>query len=239
MKKMFLLVLLLPVLVMAQNKNVVQANRVFPKPDKVAEFEKGLAAHAQKYHTGDWKWRVFEIQTGPDAGGYHITEGPLAWETFDGRGDLGTEHTNDWNKNIAVYTTDRGSVTFSVFRENMSTVGITDYADKIIINHMYPKPGYLGNVRDMVMKMKKAWTLGNESVAVYESAVSGEPQIVTVTRLKGGLKELATGFRKPMDERYNEANGAGSWDYYLADYAKYVERRWSELLYLRTDLSSK
>ncbi len=39
---------------------------MFPKADKVLDFEKALAAHAQKYHTGDWKWRVYEIQSGPD-----------------------------------------------------------------------------------------------------------------------------------------------------------------------------
>jgi hypothetical protein len=42
-----------------------------------------------------------------------------------------------------------------------------------------------------------------------------------------------------MPERFNAANGAGSWDTYLADYAKYVENRWSELLFYRADLSSK
>ena len=61
MRKIFLLCLLIPVIGMSQPKNVVNTNRVFPKVDKVLEFEKALATHAQKYHTGDWKWRVFEI----------------------------------------------------------------------------------------------------------------------------------------------------------------------------------
>jgi hypothetical protein len=79
----------------------------------------------------------------------------------------------------------------------------------------------------------------NENVAVYQSVISGAPQVVTVTRLKDGLKELADDYRKPMPERYNAAYGAGSWDTYLADYSKCVERRWSELLVYRADLSSK
>jgi len=69
MKKIFLLFLLIPLFGMSQTKNVTNSFRVFPKPDKNAEFERGLAAHAQKYHKGNWKWRVFEIQTGQDAGG--------------------------------------------------------------------------------------------------------------------------------------------------------------------------
>lgn len=31
------------------------------------EFEKAIAAHAQKFHTGDRKWRVIEIQSAPEA----------------------------------------------------------------------------------------------------------------------------------------------------------------------------
>ena len=68
MRKIFLLCMLVPLLGISQNKTVISTFRVTPKPDKVVEFEKALAAHAQKYHTGDLKWRVFEIQSGPEAG---------------------------------------------------------------------------------------------------------------------------------------------------------------------------
>jgi hypothetical protein len=92
---------------------------------------------------------------------------------------------------------------------------------------------------DLVKKMKKVWVDGNENVAVYQVVGSGEPQIATVSRLKEGLKELAGGFRKSMAERYNAAYGEGAWDTYQADYSKYVESRWSEILFSRADLSSK
>jgi len=239
MKKFFFLILLIPVLGMSQTKNVFSTSRVFPKANKVLEFEKALTAHAQKYHTGDWKWRVFEIQTGPDAGGYQTTEGPTSWEAFDGRGNLGTAHNNDWNKTVAIYLTDRSEQSYSVYVDSLSTVALTNFSDKIIINHMFPKPGMINGAIDLVKRLKKVWMDGNENVAVYQIANSGEPQIASVTRLKDGLKELASGYRKPLPERYNAAYGAGSWDAYLADYAKYVENRWSELLFLRPDLSSK
>jgi len=239
MKKNFLFCLFIPLFGMSQTKNVANYFRAFPKVDKVLEFEKALTAHAQKYHTGDWKWRVFEIQSGPDAGGYHVGEGPTSWEAFDTRGNLGTAHNTDYNKTVAIYLTDRGSSGYSVFVDSLSTVSLTDYSDKIIINHMYSKPGMLGNVIDLVKKLKNVWMAGNESVAVYQASNSGAPQTITVTRLKGGLKELAAGYRKPLPERFNSANGAGSWDNYLADYAKYVESRWSEMLFYRADLSSK
>ena len=239
MRKIFLICMLVPLFGMGQTKNVINSFRVFPKPDKNAEFEKGLAAHAKKYHTGNWKWRVFEIQTGPDAGGFHITEGPLTWDEFDSRGDLGAAHTADWNKNIAPYTTGMGTQSYSTYDSAMSTVKITDYSDKIIISHMFPKPGMLGGVSDLIKRQKSTWEESNESIAVYSAAYSGPPQYLVVTRLKAGLKELDNSFRKPFTERYNAKNGAGAWDKWLEDYAKNVESRWTEILFLRKDLGSK
>jgi len=239
MKKLFLLLLLIPFFGMSQTKNVVNSNRYFPKTDKVAEFEKALAAHVQKYHSGDWKWRVYEIESGPDAGGYHIVEGPTSWAAVDGRGDLGAEHTNDWNKNVAIYLTDKYEASYGVFVDSLSTVPLTNYSDKIIIGHVYPKPGMISGVLGLVSKLKKVWVEGNESVAIYQAVGSGDPEISMVSRLKEGLKELESGYRKPTPERYNAAYGVGAWDSYQADYAKYVDRRWSEILYYRADLSSK
>lgn len=239
MRKFFLVVLLIPFAGISQVKNVVNFFRVFPKTDKGAQFEKALIAHAQKYHTGNWKWRVFEIQTGPDAGGFQVIEGPLSWADFDGRGDLGAAHTADWNTTVAPLITGQGIQAYSTFLDTFSTVQIGDYAEKIIVNHVYPKPGMMLEVKNLIPKIKKAWQAGNESIAVYEASFSGEPQIAIVTRLKAGLKELADDYRKPLSERYNAENGNGSWSDYLKAYASLVEKRWSEMLFFRPDLSSK
>ena len=239
MRKIFLLCLFAPLVGAGQAKNIVSAFRVFPKVEKSLEFEKAFTAHAQKYHTGNWKWRVFEIESGPDAGGFHVVEGPLSWEQFDTRGNLGAEHTADWARNVMPFTADRGASSYAEFNEELSTVKLTDYADKIILNHMLPAPGRIRAALDMVKKMKKAWEAGTESVAVYEGRASGAPQITTATRLKNGLKELDDSYRKPFPERFAAANGEGSWDAFQEEYAKNIEKRWSEMLFYRADLSSK
>ena len=240
MKKIFLVCLLIPVLGMGQTKNVVTANRVFPKVDKVLEFEKALATHAQKYHTGDWKWRVFAIQSGPDAGGYHITEGPNNWEGIDGRGNLGTEHNNDWNKSVAIHLSERGSSSYSVFEDTLSTVALGDYSDKINITHWYPKLGWGGKVREVINEMKKAWAAGGQSVAVYSASSSGPAQFTLVTRYKQGLKERNPGFiKESFKSRYEKANGEDSFDDFVDVLREYLSDAWSELLFLRADLSSK
>lgn len=239
MRKLFLFLMLIPLIGIGQAKNVVTANRVFPKVDKVLEFEKALAAHAQKYHTGDWKWRVFDIQSGPDAGGYHITEGPDSWELLDSRGNLGAEHNTDWNRSVAIYLTDRGGSSYSVFLDSLSTVTLTDYSDKISITHIFPKMGWGDKVSEWIKWMKPVWMAGGQSVAVYQSSSSGPNQYALVTRYKNGLKERESGYRKPFKERYEAIHGANSYDKYLDVIRNYFGEAWSEMLSYRADLSSK
>ena len=203
------------------------------------EFEKALAAHAQKYHSGTAHWRVFNIQSGPDARGYHITEGPTSWETEDVRGNLGNEHNLDWNKSVAIYLTERGSTGYSVYQDSLSTVALGDFSDKININHVYPKIGKADNVVSMIKKLKKYWTAAGVTVAVYAASSSGKSQYTLVTRYKQGLKERAPGFRKPFKETYESVNGEGSYAQFQIDLADYVDESWSELLFMRADLSSK
>ena len=76
-------------------------------------------------------------------------------------------------------------------------------------------------------------------MAVYEASSSGAPQFIVVARYKQGLKERATGFRKPMKERYTQANGENSWEAYIKGIKNTVDHSWSELLFYHPELSSK
>ncbi|MBN9382396.1 MAG: hypothetical protein J0H74_16625 [Chitinophagaceae bacterium] len=240
MRKLLIAWLLLPLMGVGQTKNVLTVERYFPKIDKIAEFEKALMNHAQKYHTGDWKWRVLEIQSGPDAGGYQINEGPNSWDQIDKRGNLGAEHMNDWNRNVAPLLTDRYSSLFAEFQEELSTVQLTDYSDKVAVTHVFPKPGWGDKVEDQIKMIKKAWTAGNQSVAVYLAASSGPMQYMIATRYKQGLKEREKGFRKPFKERYEAENGAGSYESsYLSAIKEEIDHVWSEMLFIRADLGSQ
>jgi hypothetical protein len=229
----------MPAIGFAQNKNVVSTFRVFPKVDKVMEFEKALANHAQKYHTGEVSWRVFAIQSGPDAGGYHITEGPTSWEALDSRGDLGDDHQVDWHKNVAIHLTNRQSASYSVYIDTLSTIALGDFSDKINITHVYPKVGKGENVVQMIRKLRKAWQANGATMAVYASSSSGKAQYAIVTRYKQGLKERASGFRPAFKGVYESIHGEDAWGNYLEDLSENIEDSWSELLFLRKDLSSK
>ncbi len=239
MRKYFFILLITPLLGIGQTKTVVTSSRYFAKNDKVSEFEKALANHAQKYHTGDVMWRVWSIQSGPDANGYMVSEGPSSWDILDGRGDISAEHTADFEKNVLPLTTGQGSSGYYDFQADLSTVQLTDYADKVVITHMTAKPGKINNVKDLITKCKKVWEAGKESVAVYSTAFSGEPGYTYVTRLKNGFKELDAAYRKPLPDRYNEMYGAGAFDTWLKDYSDAVQSRWSEVLIYKPELSSK
>ena len=239
MRKFFAFLLFIPFIGLCQTKNILYYIRVFPKVDKVLEFEKALTAHGQKYHTGDWKWRVFKIQSGPDATGYQITEGPNSWEQIDTRGNISTEHNNDWNKTVTIFLTDRGSSGYLAFSDSLSTVALTDFADKISVTHYFQKFGWGNKINAMIKSYKKMWQAGGESVAVYTASSSGQPQFVVVTRYKQGLKEREMGFRKPFKERFEAANGEDSFEDYLGVLKEYLRDSWSELLFYRADLSPK
>ncbi len=239
MKALFLLLMLIPFMGIGQNKNVISTNRLFPKVDKVLEFEKALASHAQKYHTGDVKWRVFEIASGPDAGGYHVVEGPKTWESEDTRGDINEAHNNDWNKSVTIYLTDKGSSGYSVYIDSLSTIAIGDYSDKVQITHIYPKLGCNYRVATMIKQLKAAWAVDGSTVAVYETNGSGKSQFAIARRYKQGLKEKEAGFRKPFVDTFEKIHGKGSWAIFNDNVKEYIDEQWNELLFYRADLSSK
>jgi hypothetical protein len=223
----------------AQTNNVFSVDRVFPKVGQTQQFEKALVAHQQKYHKGDWAWQVYTVETGPDQGAYRTVEGPASWDKFDHRGNLGEAHTTDYAKTVAPYLTERSSNSFITFREDLSTAKITDRADKAVMNHIYPKPGYGEEVEELFKKLKKMWEASGQSVAVYEASASGPPQYIALVFYKEGLKERDASFRKPMKERFTAANGEGSWAAYMQSIKGAVDNTWSEMLYYHPELSTK
>jgi hypothetical protein len=241
MKKYFfvLMVASLPLFLQAQSKNVVNSQRVFPKISATAAFEKALAAHAKKYHaSGTFKWRVYKIVTGPDAGGYHIIEGPGTWDEFDKRGNLGNEHMADWANNISTLLTEKFEDSYGVFREDLSSTALTNYSDKIAITHTYYKPGYSAELESALKSLKSAWEDGKQSIAVYEMSSSGQNGFNVVTRYADGLKERDPQYRASMKSRYEKINGTGSWNTYQDMLKKSVDHSWGEILEFQPALSA-
>lgn len=239
MRKVILLFLALPLLGLAQNKNLISASRYFPKEGKARLFEKALTVHAQKYHKGDHKWRVSTIETGPDAGGYMVIEGPTNWEGIDKRGDLGDVHMKDWETTVQTHLSDRTSTMYLTFRENLSTVQQGDYSDKTSVTHVFFKPGFFTDVQANLLLLKKVWEADGSTIAVYEASLSGEPQFVIATRYKQGLKERDVVNPTAFPARFDKANGEGSWAKYISLVKQGTDRQWTEILYHKPEMDSK
>ncbi|MFT5254480.1 MAG: hypothetical protein ACI87N_003552 [Flavobacteriales bacterium] len=238
MKKILLLLALVPIIGFGQTKNVVTSSRIFAKNGKTLELEKALAAHSQKYHTGNWKWRVFQIESGPDASGYHIVEGPNSWTELDSRSNLGDIHMADWVKSVEALTEGKVSTGYSVYREDLSAAKVDDFVDKIAITHIYPIQGEFDKVESRLKKLKKVWEASGQNIVVYQASSSGPSQLSIVTRYKTGWKERETGFMKPFKERYDAVHGEGAYQEWQ-DEPIYTEKSWGEMLSYRPDLSSK
>ena len=238
MKKhlLFLTLLFSSIFTFAQN-NVSFSSKIFPKIDKIQEFETALKVHVKKYHTNDWKWNVWQVQSGPDYGGYMISENPVSWDQVDKRGDLGSAHMTDWNKNVLVHVREVGLGSYGEFKAELSTVALTDYADKIMIEYQLSNPGKMSVHKAMLEKQKKVWVEAKESVAVYEQVGSGAPKFTIVTRFKDGLKVLSDDNQQARSSLFDKVYGEGSFKSFADDYSKNVESRWSEILYKRVDLS--
>ena len=238
MKKITMLLCLVPFFGISQ-KNVMNTQRVFAKMDKVLEFEKGISAHAQKYHTGDWSWRISEIVSGPDAGGYQISEGPSSWDAIDSRGDLGNEHNIDWNKNVAIYLTERGSMGYSTFQDSISTTGLNNWADKISITHYFPRLGQGFQMYTFFENLRPVWKALGQSVAVFASSSSGPTQYAVVTRYPNGLKDKALSNNNKVKDTYEKIHGRFSYIRFTETMQNSVTEVWHEMLFYRKDLSSK
>ena len=142
-------------------------------------------------------------------------------------------------KNVAVYFRDRMSGSYSVYQDSLSTLAYGNFSDKISDRHIYPKIGKDFKVRNLIKKLKAGWAAESSTIAEFAANSSGAAQFTIATRYKQGLKEKAQNFRKPFKGTFKSINSEDSYDDYLDQIGEYVSEVWSELLFLRKDLSSK
>lgn len=217
---------------------IASSYRVWVKDGHDEAFKKAIAAHAQKYHVGAWKWRVYEVTSGPDSGAYHIVEGPNSWSVIDERGDLGKAHGKHYETAMLPHISKTGPNYNASYMAEHSTTAAGNFSNKTILNHVVPKPGRVKAYLDSLKATKSTWEKRGANIAVWSLAASGEPAIVVARRLKNGLKDLEPG-DKSFSASYDEINGAGAYDKSMEEYARDVERRYSELIEYRAELSSK
>jgi hypothetical protein len=240
------LMLLLPLIGFAQEakkegpkKETISSYRVLAKDGHDAALKAALAAHAQKFHTGNWKWRVSEVLSGPDMGAYMIVEGPNSWTDLEGRGDLGPDHQKDYDTNILPHVDRSTPEIYGVYQADLSTVTAGAFSPtKTLISRVFIKPGRNSHYANALKTWKKVWEKRDTNVGVWVTFFSGEPSYLLVYRLKNGWKDLdedIISMRKAADE----IGGAGTYDRLMEENAADIERSVGEMISFKPELSSK
>ena len=132
------LILMSASLSQAQDKATLSSlHRILPLPGKDAALKKAITDHAAKYHTGNWKWRVFSIFSGPDEGGYMINEGPNSWTSLEGRKDISAEHTRDYETTILPLVEKSVPASYLVYQRELSSDSAVGPFKKALLGHYY------------------------------------------------------------------------------------------------------
>jgi hypothetical protein len=224
----------------AQEKATLSSYRVMPKPGKDAALKKAITEHAAKYHTGNWKWRVFSVLSGPDEGGYQINEGPNSWTILEGRKDISDEHTRDYESNVLPLVERTTPTLYVRFQKEVSSVdSTTGPFKKALLRHVFPKPGKGPRIMSYMSTWKKVWEKMGMKVVVWQSFYSGEPQIIIATRLSQGWIDLEQIKSKDMIEAYDGFAGAGAYDRFLEDNDRYASKVVDEMIEFLPEASSK
>ncbi|MFZ5493800.1 MAG: hypothetical protein ACOZE5_00500 [Verrucomicrobiota bacterium] len=216
-------------------ENVISSYRIFAKAGQNEALKAALGAHAKKYHTGAFRWRVYSVLSGPDSGAYQIVEGPFSWTAFDDRGDLAPDHNKHYETSIAPLVEKTTADAFLSYEEELSTVALTAFSTKASITTVYPKPGRGPAIRETLKTWKKVWEKRGFHVAVYAAQMSGEPQFKIVRRLKAGWKDLDADVLS-QSQAFTELGLSHT--ELLEDMAKNTDRSHSEMIEMKPDLGS-
>ena len=222
----------------APDKDVISSYRIFVKPGHDQAFRAALTAHALKFHTGDWRWRVGEVMSGPDGGAYQVIEGPSSWTAFDDRGDLGADHQADFDKNINPHVERATSDTYATYQAELSSAKMEQWSNKVMSMHYYVRPGRGALAYDVLKRFKAIWDKRGLNVAVWASRFSGPAQYTVAFRLKNGWKDFdADGMsnRAASDALW----GTAAFDGLMSDVAMAFEKISSELVNYDPALGSK
>lgn len=221
-------------------KETITTFKLFPKQGHEAAFKAAVAAHAQKYHTGSWRWRVNEVLSGPDQGSYMVVEGPNSWTELEGRGDLGPEHMKDFDTNVSdhVDATKNTPEVYLTYNAELSTVAAGAFSNKALVRHAFLKPGRTPRMLEALKLWKKTWEKRGMNVVVWTSFYSGEPQVVIVIRLKEGWKDLETDMLDAA-KAFEQVAGPKAYETALEEVTQTVEKLVDEMIEFKPELSSK
>jgi len=225
MRKLLFTLLLLPFLALSQNSTeyaVFETANLTPNPGQISQFEKGLAAHNKKYHgEGPYGVRVYWVMNGPNTGSYHWSMGPFPWSSLDNRPEQKDGHDADWNNNVAPYMTP-GSGAQSYWKSNLELSRFPkDFTIKnLAVDYWDIKRGKYKEAMALVKKVHDVYASKSpdETFGIYTNEFPSTKEGKDLAVISFFDKSAWLGEDHSIAKKYDEMNGAGSWDQFLKDW---------------------
>ena len=241
MKKLMCILLLLPLLALAQTNEALVIENVMltVNPEKIAEFEAGLAAHNKKFHTdGPYGARVYNILNGKNAGKYMLIMGPLPWSAMDGR-PSSQEHTDDNNKNISKYLTPDVEVNYMKMHTDLSNFSKDFEINKVSVFMIdvkrFKQSEFIEKVLKKVAKVYKE-KMPDQIYGVYSNEMNNMDGM-DFAWVDFFDNSSWLGREDKFVQNFEEVHGTGSFVKFLADVEATTNGDRTEIWVLRKDLS--
>ncbi|GAB2767918.1 hypothetical protein GCM10010465_11430 [Actinomadura fibrosa] len=210
-----------------------------PQPDKVQQFEQGLAAHNKKFHaTEPYGVRVYYIANGPNVGKYIWAMGPIPWSAIDDR-PADKAHDDDWINNVVKYMTADSDQTYWKFNSGLSNFAKDFKVDNLLVD-MYDIKRY-ENERMMKAMEKVAKVMKEKYPDMTYGVYTNE-----LPSTKDGRDLAMVFFFDEMGwmgedskfvENYNQVYGEKGWDDFMKEWKEISDGKQSELWKYQPELS--
>jgi hypothetical protein len=241
MRQLLFKLFLVPLMMTAQtNEDLIFENVMLTiNPEKIVEFEAGIAAHNKKFHSdGPYGARVYNILNGPNAGKYMLNMGPFTWSTIDAR-PAGKDHSDDNNHNVSKYLTPEVRVNYMKMHPELSNFskdfGLKKLSVFMIDVKRFKQQDFIEKVLKKVVKVYKE-KMPDQIYGVYSNEMNN------MDGLDFGWVDFFDNSswlarEDKFKQYFEEVHGAGSFSGFLADLEATTHGDQVEIWEVRNDLS--
>lgn len=219
MRKLLIIALIISSsLCYGQGKTLYSVEMVTPKMGKTASFEAKWKEHLAKFHGKSNSRAVYEILSGDNAGSYLLIDGPSSYADLDVEKPTAKAHDMDYDNNVNP-TLEKigGSYTYR-WADTLSYNGDVK-ADKFVTTIYHCKSGKAADLTAEIKRSIKVNTIIKSPATnnAYVRLWSGsKPEIVIMTNLKDGFKQLDNNFMASTADAFKAAYikefGQSLWD---------------------------
>lgn len=242
MKKVIYVLFLLPLLMIAQNSQealVFENVMLTVNPEKITEFEAGIAAHNKKFHAdGPYGARVYNVDNGKNAGKYMLIMGPLPWSAMDGR-PAGQDHTDDNNKNVNIYLESEVQVNYMKMHPELSNFSKDFEINKLSVFMLdvkrFKQQEFLEKVLEKVVTVYKE-KMPDQLFGVYSNEMNNMDGM-DFAWVDFFDSSSWLGREDKFPQYFEEVHGTGSLAKFMADVEATTDGDSTEIWTLRKNLS--